>query len=120
MASNKSAFSFIVFSAMILNGCATGPIVARMSLPVVESGKTAMNRESDLELARAAIPANLSMIEGLVQELPGDAGLRVQAAEALYGYAYGFVEDEDASRASALYRRGLEHALRALTSIGLK
>jgi hypothetical protein len=97
-----------------------GQMVARSSLPLVESGNVAMNRETDLELARAAIPANLKLIEGLIQELPGNVDLRLQAAQGFYGYAYGFIEDEDVGRASGLYRRGLEHALQALAASGLQ
>ena len=97
-----------------------GQMVARSSLPILESGNVAMNRETDLDLARAAIPANLKLIEGLIQELPGNAKLRLQAAQGFYGYAYGFVEDEDGRRASGLYRRGLEHARQALQASGFR
>jgi hypothetical protein len=97
-----------------------GQMVARSSLPILESGNVAMNQETDLELARAAIPANLKLVEGLIQELPDNADLRIQAAQGFYGYAYGFVEDEDNKRASALYRRGWEHARRALQVSGLR
>jgi hypothetical protein len=96
-----------------------GQMVARSSLSILDSGNVAMNRETDLELARAAIPANLKLIEGLILELPGNAELRLQAAQGFYGYAYGFLEDADNRRASALYRRGLEHALQALAAAGL-
>jgi len=95
-----------------------GQMVARSTLPILESGNVAMNRETDLELARAAIPANLKLIEGLIQELPGNADLRLQAAQGFYGYAYGFVENEDNRRASGLYRRGWEHARQALATSG--
>lgn len=105
---------------LALNACSMGQMVARSSLPILESGNVAMNREPDLELARAAIPANLKLIEGLIQELPGNADLRIQAAQGFYGYAYGFVEDEDSRRASGLYRRGLQHALQALAIDGLE
>lgn len=97
-----------------------GQMVARSSLPILESGNVAMNQETDLELARAAIPANLKLVEGLIQELPDNADLRIQAAQGFYGYAYGFVEDEDNKRASALYRRGWEHARQALQVSGLR
>ncbi len=103
-----------------LGACSMGRIVARSSLPILESGNVAMNRETDLDLARAAIPANLKLIEGLIQELPGNADLRLQAAQGFYGYAYGFVEDEDSRRASGLYRRGWEHARRALQASGFR
>ena len=106
--------------ALALGACSMGQMVARSSLPILESGNVAMNRETDLELARAAIPANLKLIEGLIQELPDNAELRLQAAQGFYGYAYGFVEDEDKRRASALYRRGWEHARRALAASGLQ
>lgn len=108
----------IALCGLVLNACTMGQMVARSSLPILESGNIAMNRETDLELARAAIPANLKLIEGLILELPGNAELRLQAAQGFYGYAYGFIEDEDNRRASELYRRGLEHALRALAVMG--
>ena len=110
----------IVLCTLTLGACSVGQMVARSSLPVVESGNIAMNRETDLELARAAIPANLKLIEGLIEELPGNPELRLQAAQAFYGYAYGFVEDEDGIRAGKLYRRGLRHALKALALTGLQ
>lgn len=106
--------------ALALSACSIGQMVARSSLPIVESGNVAMNSEPDLELARAAIPANLKLIEGLIQELPGNIDLRIQAAQGFYGYAYGFVEDQDSRRASELYRRGLTHALHALAANGLE
>ncbi|GAB4507927.1 MAG: hypothetical protein Tsb0026_05250 [Sulfuricaulis sp.] len=109
----------IVLCGLVLNACSMGQMVARSSLSILESGNIAMNRETDLELARAAIPANLKLIEGLIQELPDNAELRLQAAQGFYGYAYGFIEDEDNRRASELYRRGREHALRALAITGL-
>jgi TRAP transporter T-component len=112
--------SAICLCALALNACSVGRMVARSSLPVVESGNVAMNRETDYELARDAIPANLKLIEGLIQELPDNAELRIQAAQGFYGYAYGFVEDENGPRASRLYRRGLAHALKALDVSGLR
>lgn len=109
----------IAVSAIILNACSMGQIVARSSLSILDSGNVAMNRETDLELARAAIPANLKLLEGLILELPDNADLRLQAAQGFYGYAYGFIEDEDHERASGLYRRCQEHALHALSLAGL-
>ncbi len=41
--------------ALLLNACSTGQIVARSSLSIMDSGVAAMNREPDLELAKAAI-----------------------------------------------------------------
>lgn len=104
---------------LLLNACSMGQMVARTSLSILDSGNIAMNRETDLELARAAIPANLKLMEVLILELPDNGELRLQAAQGFYGYAYGFIEDENNRRASEFYRRGLEHARRALTTAGL-
>ena len=105
--------------ALLLNACSTGQIVARSSLSIMDSGVASMNREPDLELAKAAIPANLKLVESLTREIPANRELRIHAAQGFYGYTFGFVEDDNPARASALYRRGLEHALAALETAGL-
>lgn len=74
----------------------------------------AMNRETDIELARASIPAQLKMIEAVLLADPRNAAYAVQAAMGLYGYAIGFVEADDPARAVALYARAREHAFSAL------
>jgi len=79
--------------ALLLNACSTGQIVARSSLSIMDSGVAAMNRESDLELAKAAIPANLKLVESLTREIPANRELRIHAAQGFYGYTFGFVED---------------------------
>ena len=112
--------AFAALYAVLLTACSTGQIVARSSLPIMDSGVVVMNRETDLELAKAAIPSNLKLMESLIQEIPSDRELRIHAAQGFYGYAFGFVEDESPTRASALYRRGLEHALAALQTLGVK
>ena len=78
-----------------------------------------MNQETDLELARAAIPANLKLTESLIAESPQNRRLQIAAAQAFYGYAFGFVEDEAPERAALLYKRGLDHALAALAVDGV-
>src|SRR4030067_2834635 len=96
----------IAAGALALTPCTRGQMVARSSLSILDSGNVAMNREPDLELARAAIPANLKLIEGLLLELPDNAELRLQAAQGFYGYAYGFIEDENAATAAGAHPRG--------------
>lgn len=116
---NSLKTALIALCALLLNACSTGQIVARSSLSIMDSGVAAMNREPDLELAKAAIPANLKLVESLTREIPTNRELRIHAAQGFYGYTFGFVEDENPARASALYRRGLEHALAALETAGL-
>ena len=105
-------------SYMLISGCSMNQLVAQSSRGLIEVGVRSMNQEGDLELARAALPANLKLTESLIIELPKDAGLRIAAAEGFYGYAYGFVEDDSPERASRLYKRGLDHALAGLALVG--
>jgi hypothetical protein len=109
----------IALLALLLSACSTGQLVARSSLSIMDSGVAVMNQETDLELAKAAIPANLKLVESLAREIPSDRELRIHAAQGFYGYSFGFVEDESPARASLLYRRGLAHALVALETAGL-
>ena len=107
-------------ASFLTSGCSMGTMVARTTVSVLDGGLEAMNRETDLELAKSAIPANLKLMEGLIFEDPRNRTLREFAAQGLYGYAYGFVEDEDRARASALYDRCLAHGKQGLRVSGLK
>lgn len=115
--------TFVVLSliclALTLQACSMQQIVARSSLPLIESGRVAMDRETDLDFAAAALPAQLKLIESLVAADPSNRELKIHAATGLYGYAFSFVEDDNATRASALYRRGFDYARSALNSAGL-
>lgn len=108
----------ILLLALLAGGCSTSQIVVRGAMPLMDGGLTAMNRETDLELARDAIPATLKMLEGMSVEDPRNTQLRLYLAQGFYGYAYSFVEQADAARAVALYSRCLEHGKAALASQG--
>ncbi|MBI5040614.1 MAG: hypothetical protein HZB57_05270 [Gammaproteobacteria bacterium] len=110
----------VLLLATVLAGCSTSQIVVRGAMPLMDGGLVAMNRETDLELARDAIPATLKMLEGMTVEDPGNVQLRVYTAQGFYGYSYSFVEQTSPERAVALYTRCLEHAKAALTSQGFK
>ncbi len=102
-----------------LGACSMGQIVARTSVSIMDGNVEAMNRETDLVLAEAAIPANLKLIEGLIEEDPGNPELLSLAAQGFYGYAFGFVELADPQRAEALYARGYAYGVRGLHALGL-
>lgn len=110
--------AFLLLSVILTAGCSTSQIVVRGAMPLMDGGLEAMNRETDLELARSAIPATLKMLEGMSVGDPGNATLRVYLAQGFYGYAYSFVEQDAPERAAALYTRCLEHAQAALDSQG--
>jgi len=109
----------IMLAAVLLSACSVGQMVVRGSQSILDSGVDAMNRETDLELAAAAMPANLKLIEGMLLEDPQNEELLVYAAQGFYGYSYGFVELDDPVRAQQLYRRCYDHARVALQLAGL-
>jgi tetratricopeptide (TPR) repeat protein len=96
-----------------------GQMVVRGSQTILDSGIESMNRESDLQLAREAMPANLKLLEGMLLEDPKNTVLLLYAAEGFYGYSFGFVEIEDPARARLLYRRCYSHAQQALKLAGI-
>jgi tetratricopeptide (TPR) repeat protein len=105
---------------LLLNGCSINQLTVRAAMPMVEGGITALYRETDLQLAQGAFAPNIELIEGMLVNDPDNRKMREYAAQAYYGYAYGFVEDEDKQRAAKLYRRGLVHGLYALRLAGFK
>ena len=102
-----------------LGACSMSDMVVKGSLSVMDGGVEAMNQETDLEIARAAIPANLKLAEGLIIKSPDNVELRLGAGQALYGYAFAFVEDDSRGRASLLYERCLVHMQHALAQFGV-
>ncbi|MEA2079446.1 MAG: TRAP transporter TatT component family protein, partial [Pseudomonadota bacterium] len=102
-----------------LGACSTGQMVARTSTAIMDGNVDAMNRETDLALAEAAMPASLKLIEGLIQEDPNNTELLTYAAQGFYGYAFGFVELSDRQRAETLYERGASYGKRALRAFGV-
>ncbi len=119
MGNTLHKYLLILLLLPLLGACSMGQIVARTSGSIMDGAIDAMNRETDLTLAEAAIPANIKLIEGLIIEDPENPVLLASAAQGLYGYAFGFTELQDRQRADALYQRGTDYGFRALKSFGV-
>lgn len=116
---NKTAIKlFALLCVSFLNACSMAQMTVRMSMPMIEGGMTAMNREADLALAYAAMPANIELMEGMLVNDPDNQPLLAIAAQAYYGLAFGFVEDNNKTRASTFYYRGFLHGKHALIADG--
>jgi hypothetical protein len=70
--------------------------------------------EEDLEFAAQALPANLKLLEVMLQSDPENRQILTLLSEGYSSYALGFIEDKDPDRARAFYRRGTEYGLRAV------
>ena len=113
-------FITVCLLLLFLSACSMNKMMVNMSMPMIEGGIEAMNEESDLQLAEDAMPANISMLNGMIRLDPENVQLHVYAAQAYYGLSYGFNEDKDIQRADRFYQRGLKHGLIALELLGLK
>jgi len=98
----------------VLHGCTVRQLAVKFTLPLVEDQQASLLEEADPVLAEHAIPAQLKMLEGLLKADTADVRLLNRLAEGFCGYAFSFVEDNDKSRASALYLRGRRYARLAL------
>ncbi len=90
-------------------------MAVQATLPLIGSQILVMQEERDPALAEKAIPANLKMLEGLLRQDPENTWILENLAEGFCGYAFSFLEDTEPDRASLLYERGKDYALRATT-----
>ena len=81
----------IVFSA----GCNTTKMMVNSMDPLMEKMNAAVNKHPDVELVKAAMPAALIQLDGLIEASPDNVGLLVRTAEGYCGYAFVFVEGHD-------------------------
>lgn len=105
--------------SLILSGCSVNRMAVRATASVIDTGLPAVYRERDPQFAREALPANLKLMEILLESDPGNQTLLVDAAMGFCGYGFMFIEDESETRASALYEKGGAYALKALALRGV-
>ena len=107
----------LIISAGFLGGCAS--TIAKISVdgmrPILEDMHEATNRNSDIDMVRAAMPAMLIQMDGFIRVSPENRYLLTSAAEANLGYAFLFVEDTDKPRAMQLYIKARDYAFRNLS-----
>ena len=93
---SKFCLGFMTALLMVAGGC-SGWVerqAVRGSIRIMERNRTVMQRESDIELARAAAPAGLATMEAFLLADPGNRALQGLLAEAYCQYANGFVGDD--------------------------
>ncbi|HET9624956.1 MAG TPA: hypothetical protein VFP84_26495, partial [Kofleriaceae bacterium] len=90
------ALGFLLVSAGVAAGCASfaRDAAAEQTLAIVSRSIEAGAREPDLELARAAIPGGLFQLAAFAAQYPERAEFRALHADALCGYALGWVFDD--------------------------
>jgi len=103
-------------TAITLTGCSVGrALVIKSARPFLDDSMTALLRESDPEIARAAMATELKLLEGLLLSTPNDYKLLTMAAQGFTGYAMLYYDPMEQEKAQSLYYRGLMYGNRALS-----
>jgi hypothetical protein len=107
----------ILVGILSLNGCSQKVLMVRSMDPIMDDMRTAVNRSTDVDLMRDAMPASLVQLDGFIQAAPDDK-LLLRGSEAYFGYANAFIEDTDKKRASILYLKARNYGLQVLKKSG--
>ncbi|PIU20536.1 MAG: hypothetical protein COT18_01740 [Elusimicrobia bacterium CG08_land_8_20_14_0_20_59_10] len=103
-----------LYASIFLSGCSLNRTAARVTSDVIDKGLPAVFSQADWQYAKEALPANLQLMEILLENDPGNKTLLINAAQGFCGYALLFLEEESPERASAFYLKGRSFAVRAL------
>jgi hypothetical protein len=110
----KRMLFLLPLAAVTLTACSLNRTAARVTSGVINTGLPVVFTQADPQYVKDALPANLELMEILIQNDPGNKSLLLNAAQGFCGYAFMFLEDENPERASAFYAKGEGYALRAL------
>ncbi len=103
----------ILLLATLLSGCIQKIAIGSMGT-IMDNGFVVINEEQDLQLAGTAIASDLKLLESVLRSDPDNDRFLLLASMGYSSYALGFVEDDSAKRAAALYLRGKEFGMRIL------
>jgi tetratricopeptide (TPR) repeat protein len=103
----------ILVISLLLTSCSMKEQMVRSMDPIMEDMSSVVNMSNDVDLIRDGLPASLIQMDGFIKSAPNNK-LLLKAAESYFGYAFSFVEDVNKPRASALYLKARDYALRAL------
>ena len=99
----------------LLTGCfSTQKLVTEKASSLFHEVALSASRQSDVALVRQAIPAYLLLIDGMIQSYPENPDLLLAGAQAYASYA-SVLEEGEQARASYLYERGKQYAVKSLS-----
>ncbi len=130
---NRSALASLIVAAAAVLATGCGDMIQQSAMDttakILIRARIGMQQESDVELARAAIPGSLKTVEGFYVANPKNKNLIGMLAEGYCQYSTGFIQDEwevakkegrfeDAeklrARASGLFLRCANYGLKLL------
>jgi hypothetical protein len=112
----------------LLAGCSAKKVGANIFGNAISGGTSVYLTDNDPELVKEAFPFGLKTMEGLLEVTPKHKGLLLSAASGFTSYAYLLQQEADEidyddfiaarrlrARATKLYQRGRDYALRGLS-----
>ena len=109
-----------LFMCLLVACSASKTMTVGATASLLEDIAKSAYRQSDLRLIREGMPAYLMLIDGMVEAVPNNERLLINAAQAYASFASAFIQDEDREYAAVLFARAKDYGLRALQLIGIK
>jgi hypothetical protein len=111
----KSLLLVLLLTA--LTGCSPMTYSVRhVMVPLLDNSRQAAYLSDDIRTFGDAAPANLFLLEGMIQTDPENEDLRLNTAMLYFFYGFAYMEEDDPEYASLLYSKGLNHAWTALVA----
>jgi hypothetical protein len=101
-------------TTLFIQSCSINTFVIRQTGAILDYGVIALYEETDLKLAEQAMASDIKLLEGMIKGDPENDHLLLLTAQALAGFALGFVEDQEPERAKVFYLRAKDYGLRIL------
>lgn len=103
----------ILLSAAVLCSCSVNRMAVKSVSGIIDQGMVAVFSEKDLAYSKQALPANLKLMEILL-ETQEDERLLLNASLGFCGYAWAFLDESSPSQAAAFYRKGIDYSNRLM------
>jgi hypothetical protein len=110
---------FIPMLFLLVPGCSLKKMAVWQVADLMKGGFPAYMKETDPLLVRDAMPANLKLMDAMLENDPQNPDLLLLACQGYAAYAFLFVEEENPSRAKNLYIRAQQYGLLLLGQRGL-
>lgn len=110
-----------VICLFLLTGCLPNKkLTVAATATLLEGVAKSAFQQSDLKLVREGIPAYLMLMDGMIESVPDNEQLLINAAQTYSSFASAFMEEADPEYAKLLYRKARHYSLRSLEIRGFK
>lgn len=97
---------FLLPLLVLTVSCSVNKLTVKAASKTLDCGLKAVFEEKDLDYAKQALPANLKLMEILLEN-DKDETLLVNASMGFCGYAWAFLEESSPAQAESFYKKGI-------------